>query len=149
LFRSYKILRRSGGLLKGGRIHSRGPARYFSLFAISPQISPHVLCCLLFATDALGGKKQPMMRAQQEWKRHGSGPWDYSKNGPSLRGFWEQGLARKKDFEHCVTVHEPCIYGRDKTPLELALNGKQIPQFIGNNGNASRKWSGQNKMSCL
>jgi hypothetical protein len=34
-------------------------------------------------------------------------------------------------------------------PLELALNGKQIPQFIGNNGNASRKWNGQNEMSCL
>ena len=27
-------------------------------------------------------------------------------------------------------------------PLELALNGKQIPRFIGNNGNASRGWNG-------
>jgi len=26
-------------------------------------------------------------------------------------------------------------------PLELALNEKQIPQFVGNNRDSSRKWN--------
>ena len=47
---------------------------------------------------------EPMMRAQQEWKRHGQGPWDYSKNGAFLREFWQQGLERNKDYENVVTI---------------------------------------------
>ena len=47
---------------------------------------------------------EPMMRAQQEWKRHGTGPWDYSKNGEVLREFWTQGLQRNKDYEQIVTI---------------------------------------------
>jgi hypothetical protein len=47
---------------------------------------------------------EPMMRAQQEWKRHGTGPWDYSRNGPVLREFWQQGLERNEHFENIVTI---------------------------------------------
>jgi hypothetical protein len=34
-------------------------------------------------------------------------------------------------------------------PLELALNEKQIPQFVENNRNASRKWKTLKELSCL
>jgi hypothetical protein len=47
---------------------------------------------------------EPMMRAQQEWKRHETGPWDYSENGAVLREFWKQGLERNKDYENIVTI---------------------------------------------
>jgi len=47
---------------------------------------------------------EPMMRAQQEWKRHGSGPWNYSQNASALREFWEQGMERNKDYEEIVTI---------------------------------------------
>ena len=33
---------------------------------------------------------EPMLRAQQEWKRHGQGPWDYTKNAEVLRAFWAE-----------------------------------------------------------
>src|SRR5215469_13645473 len=33
-------------------------------------------------------------------------------------------------------------------PPGLALNEKQIPRFVGNNGNASRKWNDWNELSC-
>ena len=33
-------------------------------------------------------------------------------------------------------------------PPGLALNEKQIPRFVGNNGNASRKWNAWNELSC-
>ncbi len=47
---------------------------------------------------------EPMMRAQQEWKRYGKGPWDYTKNGDFLRQFWAQGVERNKNYESIVTV---------------------------------------------
>jgi hypothetical protein len=47
---------------------------------------------------------EPMLRAQQEWKRHGQGPWDYVKNGDFLRAFWEEGIRRNKDYESIITL---------------------------------------------
>ncbi|MGB7729852.1 MAG: glycosyl hydrolase 115 family protein [Candidatus Acidiferrum sp.] len=47
---------------------------------------------------------EPMLRAQQEWKRHGEGPWDYSTNGEVLREFWTEGIERNKNYESIVTL---------------------------------------------
>jgi hypothetical protein len=47
---------------------------------------------------------EPMLRAQQEWKRHGSGPWDYAKNADVLRAFWTEGIERNKSYESIVTI---------------------------------------------
>lgn len=47
---------------------------------------------------------EPMLRAQQEWKRHGTGPWDYVKNGDVLRRFWADGVRRNRDFESIITL---------------------------------------------
>jgi hypothetical protein len=47
---------------------------------------------------------EPMLRAQKEWTRHGSGPWDYSKNADVLKNFWTEGVHRNKDFESIVTI---------------------------------------------
>jgi hypothetical protein len=47
---------------------------------------------------------EPMLRAQQEWKRHGKGPWDYSKNADFLRDFWTEGVRRNKNYESITTL---------------------------------------------
>jgi len=47
---------------------------------------------------------EPMGRAQEEWTRHGSGPWDYSKNEKVLSDFWRGGLERNKSYETLVTI---------------------------------------------
>jgi Glycosyl hydrolase family 115/Gylcosyl hydrolase family 115 C-terminal domain len=47
---------------------------------------------------------EPMLRAQQEWKRHGTGPWDYSANFEVLDKFWSEGIERNKDFESTITL---------------------------------------------
>jgi Glycosyl hydrolase family 115/Gylcosyl hydrolase family 115 C-terminal domain len=47
---------------------------------------------------------EPMLRAQQEWKRHGQGPWDYGTNSKVLDEFWEQGIARNKNYESTITL---------------------------------------------
>jgi hypothetical protein len=47
---------------------------------------------------------EPMMRAHDEWRRYGSGPWDYSVNAARLREFWRTGVERVRDNEKIVTV---------------------------------------------
>ena len=47
---------------------------------------------------------EPMMRAQQEWKRHGSGEWNYTTNKETLHKFWEEGLARNKNYDNLITI---------------------------------------------
>lgn len=59
--------------------------------------------------DAMGvvigtSHHEPMGRAHAEWKRYGSGAWDYSKNPKGLSEFWTGGMERMKNYEALVTV---------------------------------------------
>lgn len=47
---------------------------------------------------------EPMVLAQQDWKRHGQGSWDYKQNGEVLRQFWASGIKRAKDWESLTTI---------------------------------------------
>ena len=47
---------------------------------------------------------EPMDRAQQEWKRYGTGAWNYDTNGEVLRGFWKKGIENMGSKETIVTV---------------------------------------------
>ncbi|HEY4207292.1 MAG TPA: glycosyl hydrolase 115 family protein [Puia sp.] len=47
---------------------------------------------------------EPMLRAQQEWKRYGHGPWDYTTNDSTLRAFWKQGIRNMGRHESIVTI---------------------------------------------
>jgi len=65
---------------------------------------------------------EPMMRAHDEWRRYGSGPWNYEKNEEELKSFWREGMQRKGNYESLVTVgmrgdgDEPMTQG---TAIEL------------------------------
>jgi hypothetical protein len=47
---------------------------------------------------------EPMLRAQQEWKRYGTGPWDYTKNDSVLKAFWRKGIENMGTHESIVTI---------------------------------------------
>ncbi|HEY2630514.1 MAG TPA: glycosyl hydrolase 115 family protein, partial [Usitatibacter sp.] len=47
---------------------------------------------------------EPLMRAQPEWHRYGTGPWDYEKNGDALRQFWTGGLEHTKGWDKIITL---------------------------------------------
>jgi len=47
---------------------------------------------------------EPMLRAQQEWKRFGKGEWNYDHNDSTLREFWRQGIRNMGKRESIVTV---------------------------------------------
>lgn len=47
---------------------------------------------------------EPMLRAQQEWKRYGKGAWDYTKNDSVLKAFWRKGIENMDHHESIVTI---------------------------------------------
>jgi len=47
---------------------------------------------------------EPMLRAQQEWKRYGTGPWNYETNAAILDSFWKNGIQHMGSHESIVTI---------------------------------------------
>ena len=47
---------------------------------------------------------EPMLRAQQEWKRYGKGAWNYDSNAAVLQAFWKKGMENMGTHESIVTV---------------------------------------------
>lgn len=47
---------------------------------------------------------EPMDRAQQEWKRYGTGAWDYQTNEAELKQFWKKGIENMGNKETIVTI---------------------------------------------
>ena len=47
---------------------------------------------------------EPMMRAHDEWRRYGAGPWNYENNTENLKSFWSGSISDRKDFESVITV---------------------------------------------
>ena len=47
---------------------------------------------------------EPLMRAQAEWGRYGSGDWNYETNADTLKSFWRKGIERMGDRESLVTI---------------------------------------------
>jgi hypothetical protein len=47
---------------------------------------------------------EPMLRAQQEWKRYGSGQWNYDSNETVLKAFWKKGIEDMGTHESIVTI---------------------------------------------
>ncbi len=47
---------------------------------------------------------EPMMRAHDEWRRYGSGKWNYETNETVLKEFWKEGIQRMDSYESIVTM---------------------------------------------
>ncbi|MFT3829722.1 MAG: glycosyl hydrolase 115 family protein [Opitutaceae bacterium] len=70
---------------------------------------------------------EPMLRAQQEWARHGSGPWDYAKNGKVLREFWADGVRRNRGYESIVTL---AMRGDGDEPMSEDANVALLEKIV-------------------
>ncbi len=70
---------------------------------------------------------EPMLRAQQEWKRHGNDVWDYAKNGEVLRKFWAEGIERNKNFESTITLG---MRGDGDMPMTEGQNIALLEQIV-------------------
>jgi hypothetical protein len=70
---------------------------------------------------------EPMLRAQQEWKRYGSGPWNYESNAQVLDSFWTKGIVSMADHESIVTVG---MRGDGDKPMEETSNIALLEKIV-------------------
>jgi len=70
---------------------------------------------------------EPMMRSQQEWHRHGKGPWDYQHNRDTLRDFWAGGLRNTRDQEKVITM---AMRGDGDEPMSENANVELLQNIV-------------------
>jgi hypothetical protein len=70
---------------------------------------------------------EPMMRAQQEWKRYGKGAWDYAVNGATLRGFWTEGVRWNREYENIITL---AMRGDGDKPMSAESNVALLERIV-------------------
>lgn len=47
---------------------------------------------------------EPLVRAHDEWRRYGSGKWNYDSNAIRLQDFWRKGIERMGSYENVVSI---------------------------------------------
>ncbi len=70
---------------------------------------------------------EPMLRSQQEWKRFGSGPWNYQTNASVLDSFWKKGIENMDGHESIVTVG---MRGDGDKPMEEHSNIELLEKIV-------------------
>ena len=83
---------------------------------------------------------EPMLRAQQEWKRYGSGPWDYHTNANVLDSFWEKGILHMDSHESIVTVG---MRGDGDKPMEEGSNIALLEKIVHDQRDIIKKVTGK------
>ncbi|WP_460892384.1 glycosyl hydrolase 115 family protein [Rufibacter soli] len=78
------------------------PAMWGSAFNDDDKINPEVAD--MYGVVMGTSHHEPLMRAHDEWRRYGSGPWNYNTNPEKLREFWRGGIQRMGSKESIVTV---------------------------------------------
>lgn len=70
---------------------------------------------------------EPMMRAHDEWRRYGKGPWNYEKNDSVLKDFWRQGIKRMGSYESVVTIG---MRGDGDEPMSQSANISLLERIV-------------------
>ncbi len=93
---------------------------------------------------------EPLMRAHDEWRRFGSGRWNYELNEDNLKEFWREGMRRMDSYESIVTVgmrgdgDEPMTEGTAIALLERIVKDQRdiIEEVTGKPASATpQKWA--------
>ena len=83
---------------------------------------------------------EPMGRAHVEWRRYGTGPWDYRRNEEVLNEFWRSGFERMKDYETIVTLG---MRGDGDEPMVRDVMVPLLERIMRNQRNIIRQVSGK------
>jgi beta-xylosidase len=101
------------------------PAMWGSAFADDDPESPRL-------ADEYGivmgtSHHEPMMRAHDEWRRYGSGKWNYDVNESALKEFWRQGIERAGSKESIVTIG---MRGDGDEPMSANANVALLERIV-------------------
>jgi hypothetical protein len=83
---------------------------------------------------------EPMLRSQQEWKRFGSGPWNYQTNRAVLDSFWTKGMENMDNHESIVTIG---MRGDGDKPMEEHSNIELLERIVSDQRDIIAKVTGK------
>ncbi len=78
------------------------PAMWGNAFADDDTLNP--VLADKYGIVISNSHHEPMLRAQQEWKRYGKGAWNYQTNDTILRAFWKKGIQNMGSHESVVSI---------------------------------------------
>jgi hypothetical protein len=70
---------------------------------------------------------EPMLRAQQEWKRYGKGPWNYDSNEVFLKAFWKKGIENMDSRESIISIG---MRGDGDMPMTVGSNIALLERIV-------------------
>ena len=70
---------------------------------------------------------EPMLRAQQEWKRYGKGQWNYDSNEIVLKDFWKKGIEKMDSHESIVSIG---MRGDGDMPMTVGSNISLLERIV-------------------
>jgi hypothetical protein len=70
---------------------------------------------------------EPMLRAQQEWKRYGKGLWNYDSNEVVLKAFWKKGIENMDSRESIVSIG---MRGDGDMPMTVGSNISLLERIV-------------------
>ncbi len=82
---------------------------------------------------------EPLMRAHDEWRRYGKGPWNYEKNPASLQEFWRRGMERATN-EKIVSIG---MRGDGDEPMTRETATALLEKIVQDQRNIIRQTTGQ------
>jgi len=83
---------------------------------------------------------EPMLRAQQEWKRYGKGQWNYDSNEVVLKDFWRKGIQNMGSHESIVTIG---MRGDGDMPMTQGSNIALLERIVGDQRNIIEEVTGK------
>jgi hypothetical protein len=114
------------------------PAMWGSAFNADDTLNP------ILASDygiVMGtSHHEPMLRAQQEWKRFGSGAWNYQTNAAVLDSFWKKGIVNMDSHESIVTIG---MRGDGDKPMEDRSNIELLEKIVADQRNIIAQATGK------
>jgi Glycosyl hydrolase family 115/Gylcosyl hydrolase family 115 C-terminal domain len=115
------------------------PAMWGSAFDVDDTLNP--ILANEYGIVMGTSHAEPMMRANDEWRRFGTGPWNYQTNDSVLRNFWREGIKRMDSYESIVTIG---MRGNGDMPMSREANVSLLEKIVQDQRNIIADVTGKN-----
>jgi hypothetical protein len=114
------------------------PAMWGNAFADDDTLNP--VLADKYGIVISNSHHEPMLRAQQEWKRYGKGEWNYQKNDTALRAFWKKGIENMQSHESVISIG---MRGDGDMPMTQGSNIALLEKIVADQRNIISEVTGK------
>ncbi len=114
------------------------PAMWGRMFYIDDTLNP--VLADEYAIVIGTSHHEPLMRAHEEWKKFGKGPWNYEKNDSVLREYWRGSIKRMDSYESIITIG---MRGDGDMPMSEESNISLLERIVSDQRKILREVTGK------